>query len=70
MSLLKQDTIKKGQINKNKIIKLDVSNKNSKKYKTEIIYNNIVYTRELELSHLLRLYYLVFAKDFLKKENT
>ena len=57
MLLLKQNTTKKGWIDKNKT-KLDIS-KNSKKYKVETIYNSTVYTRK-SANHLPKLYYLVF----------
>ena len=61
MSLLEQDTIKKGRIDKNatKLAELDAG-KDSGKYKIEVIYNNAVYARKSESSHLLGLYYLVF----------
>ena len=58
MLLLKQDIIRKGQVNEN-IIKLNTG-KDIGKYKIEAIYNSAVYTRETKLSHLPKLYYLVF----------
>ena len=47
------------QINENDATKLNVS-KNSKKYKIEAICNIAVYTKELKLGYLPKLYYLVF----------
>ena len=43
------------------MIELNKSN-NSKKYKVEVICNNIVYTRKF-VGYLLRIYYLVFCKN-------
>lgn len=45
MSLLKQNTIRKKQVDKNKI-ELDIGNNKSKKYKVEAISNSVVYARE------------------------
>ena len=59
MLLLKQDTIRKKQVNKN-ITKLDADNNDNKKYKVKAIYNSIVYIKKLKSSHLLDLYYLLF----------
>ena len=67
MSLLKQDTTKKGQIDKNNAIKLNTS-KNSKNYKVKAIYNSTIYTRELKLDYLPTLYYLIFSKNYQKKK--
>ena len=56
MSLLKQNTIKKKQLNI--AIKLDKGN--SKEYKVEVIYNNKVYVKKLDNGHHLPgFYYLV-----------
>ena len=44
----------------------DISN--NKKYKVEIIKDNIVYVKKTE-EHLPGLYYLVFQKSYSKKEN-
>ena len=67
VSLLKQDTTKKGQVDNN-ATELDVSN-NSGEYKIEAICDSAVQARE-SAGHLLELYYLVFWKDYLEKENT
>ena len=52
MSLLKQDTTKKGRVNKN-ATKFDVSNNNSRKYKVKVILDNAIYTKESKSGHLL-----------------
>ena len=67
MLLSEQDIIKKRWINGN-ITKLGISNDN-KKYKVEIICNNVVYKRELESDYLPKLYYLVFCKSYLEEKN-
>lgn len=59
--LLKQDTIKKGQVNKiNELIepkqKLDIGN--NKKYEIEVSCNSKIYAKKVA-KQLLRLYYLV-----------
>ena len=59
MLLLKQNTIKKKQIDKNKAIKLDTNDNDSKKYKIKKICNNLVYIRK-SASHLAELQYLIF----------
>ena len=58
MSLLEKNTIRKERVDKN-ITELDVGN-NSSEYKVKPICNSAVYIKELESSHLPRLYYLVF----------
>ena len=52
-----------------KLPELDASNKNSKEYKVEVIWNSAFYTKESE-DHLLDFDYLVTRKNYLKKENT
>ena len=69
MSLLEQITTRKKQVNKNNIIKLNVSN-NSKNYKIEAICDCVVYAKKSKSNYLLELYYLVFWKDYLEKKNT
>ena len=56
MIFLKQDTTSKGRVEK--ILELDASSEGSKKYKVEVIWDSVVYERELE-GHLPRLYYLL-----------
>lgn len=47
-------------INKNNIIKFNISDDKNKIYKIEAICDNRIYIKESELSYLLRLYYLIF----------
>ncbi len=69
MSLLEQDTTRKGQVDKT-TSKLEFkSDGNGKEYEVEVIRNNAVYVRESE-SHLPGLYYLVSWKGYPKEENT
>lgn len=42
----------------------------SKKYEIEVICNNEVYTNKMNSSHLPDLYYIIFQKSYLEKENT
>ena len=58
MSLLEQDTIRKGRVHEENEEELDASD-NSGEYEVEAIRDNAVYVRELELGHLPGLYYLV-----------
>ena len=58
MSLLEQDTIKKRQVSK-KVLKLGISDKNSKEYKIKSIWDSAVYANQSESGHLPGLYYLV-----------
>ena len=69
MSLLELNTTRKQRVSK-KVPELDASNKDSKKYKMEAIWNSAVYANKLESSHLSGLYYLVAWKGYSKEENT
>ena len=69
MSLVKQNTTKKGQINElfpEPEPGFDASN--NKKYKVEAIKESTVYTKEAE-RHLPGLYYLISWKDYLEKKT-
>ena len=68
MSLLEQDTTKKGRVD-DKNVELDTGDKNGD-YEVEVIQDSKVYAKELELGHLLGLYYLVSWKGYLEEENT
>lgn len=57
MSLLKKNTIRNGQIDKN-VTELDIGNNENRKYKVGAICNNAVYVKE-SAGYLLELYYLV-----------
>lgn len=50
-------------------MELHINNNDTEKYKVEAVWDNIVYTKELE-GYLPRLYYLVSEKKYLKEENT
>ena len=52
------------------MIKLDAGKNNSKKYKVKVIQNSTIYIKKFKSSYLLKLYYLVFWKSYLKKKNT
>ena len=59
MSLLEQDTTKKGRVEEN-ATELDADNDEGGKYKVEAIWDSLVYARESESGHLSGLYYLIF----------
>ena len=42
---------------------------NNKEYKVESISDNAIYTKELEVGHLLGFYYLVLQKSYAEDEN-
>ena len=70
MSLLEQDTTRKGQVDKEvKQMEFNTGN-NGEEYKVEVIRDNAVYTRESKSGHLLGLYYLVLWKRYSEEENT
>ena len=69
MSLLEQNTTRKGRVDKNGTTELDAGN-DSDEYKVEAICDSIVYARESESGHLPGLYYLVFWKGYPEEENT
>ena len=43
---------------------------NNKEYKVESIYNDTIYVRKLEASHLSDFYYLALWKNYLEDQNT
>ena len=55
-------------MHKNNITELNAS-KDSGEYKVEIIYNSGDYIKELKSGDLLKLYYFVFEKAYLKEKN-
>ena len=70
MSLLEQDIIKKKRMNKLFLeLKPEFDINNNKEYKIKVIRNSIIYIKKAE-KHLISLYYLVFWKNYPKKENT
>ena len=68
MSLLEQDTTKKGRVD-NENVELDAGNKN-REYEVEVIWDSKVYVRESESGNLSGLYYLVSWKGYPEEENT
>ncbi len=70
MSLLKQDTTKKGQVDK-MISRLEFENDgDGKEYKVEAIRDSVIYAKESDSDHhLSSLYYLVSWKSYLEEEN-
>ena len=69
VSLLEQDTTRKGRVDKN-ATKLDTGNNDSGEYEVEAIRNSAVYARESKSGHLPGLYYLVSWKGYSEEENT
>ena len=66
--LLEQDIIGKRRVSKT-IITLDFKVSKSKKFIIETIWNSAIYIEMLEMSHLLRLHYLICWKVYLKKKQ-
>ncbi len=67
VSLLEQDTIRKGRVKT--AIKLDEGN--SEEYEVEAICDSAIYAKESDSeNHLLGLYYLVSWKGYPEEENT
>ena len=69
MSLLEQDTTRKGRVDEN-ATELDAGNNDSGEYKVEAIWDSAVYARKSESGHLPGLYYLVLWKEYPEEENT
>ena len=68
MSLLKQDTTRKEQVDEN-VTKSKFDAGDNKEYEVEAIKDNGVYVKELE-GHLVDHYYLVAWKGYPEEENT
>ena len=66
--LLEQDTIKNKQVEEN-VTQLELKADDNAKYKIETIWNYAIYAKKLKAGHLLKLYYLILWKGYLKKEN-
>ena len=58
MSLLKQNTIKKEQIDKN-AIKLNTGNYKNRKYKIKAICKSLIYAKKSKSGYLARFYYFI-----------
>ena len=70
MSLLEQDTTKKGRVDKKvRQIEFDAGNNDSRDYKVETIWDSAVYAKESK-DYLPGLYYLVSLERYPEKENT
>lgn len=69
MSWLEQNTIKKRQVDE-PISQIKLDEGNSKEYKVEVICDNEIYIKKSDSGHLQGLYYLIFWKNYLEKENT
>ena len=70
VSLLKQDTTKKGWVDQEvRQIKFDAGD-NGEEYKVEVIRDSAVYARESESGYLPGFYYQVSWKRYLEEENT
>lgn len=59
ISLLEKDTIKKKQVDKNDMAKLDIDNNKDREYKMDAIHDSIVYLRESKSGQLLWFHYLI-----------
>ena len=68
MSLLEQDTTKKGGVDEN-VTEFEAGS-NEEEYKVERIWDSAVYAKESAMGHLPGLYYLVSWKSYPKEENT
>ena len=67
MSLLQQDTTRKGNVDENET-ELDTGDNEGREYEVEAICDSAIYARE-STSHLPGLYYLVFGRNYLEEEN-
>ena len=67
VSLLEQDTTRKGRVHEENVEELDGD---KSKYKVKAIRDSVVYARESESGHLSGLYYLVSWKGYPEEENT
>ena len=67
VSLLEQDTTRKGWMNKFSAT-LEFKPGDEKKYEVEAIQDNAVYVKEAD-GHLPKLYYLVAWKGYLEEKN-
>lgn len=54
----------------NSQLKFQFEVSNNKIYEIDDIWNSAVYAKELVIKYLLKFYYLIFWKNYSKKENT
>ena len=66
MSLLKRDTLRKGQVEETQL-ELDAGNKEENK--VEAIWDSMVYAKKSKSGHLSSFYYLVLWKRYSEEEN-
>ena len=69
VSLLEQNTTRKGRVHKENAEELDAGD-DSGKYEVKAIWDSAIYAKESESGHLPGLYYLVSWKRYLEEENT
>ena len=69
VSLLEQDTTRKGRVHEENAEELDAGD-DSGEYKVEVIRDSAVYAKESESGHLPGFYYLVSWKRYSEEENT
>ena len=67
MSLLEQDTTRKGRVHEENKEELNVGNEGE--YEVEAIWDSAIYARESESGHLPGFYYLVSWKRYPEEEN-
>ena len=71
MSLLEQDTTRKGQVDEEvRQIEFDTGDNKSREYKLEVIRDSAVYARESKSGHSPGFYYLVLWKKYLEDVKT
>ena len=71
MSLLEQDTTRKGRVDEEvRQMEFDAGDNESGEYEVEAIWDSAVYARESKSGHLPGLYYLVSWKGYPEEENT
>ena len=71
MSLLEQDTSRKGRVDEVvRQMEFDAGDNDGGEYEVEAIRGSAVYARESESGHLPGLYYLVSWKGYPEEENT
>ena len=69
ISLLEQNTRKKGQVN-DKSLNFEFETSDDKEYEIDGIWDSLVYARESVTEQLPGLYYLVLSKNYPEEKNT
>ena len=69
VSLLEQDTTRKGRVEDN-VTQLEFKAGDNTEYKVEAIWDSAVYARELKAKHLPKLYDQISWKGYCEEENT